>query len=406
MAEVGHLTAPDPAPGPSQEAGPEGPGGEPSDAGPLTTWAPLVGRVLVLYLVSRLVTLAGAAVAVVAGPSQRLGTVLAQWDGTWYLAVVERGYPAAIPEVEGSLVQNTTAFFPLYPLTVRAADVVLPGGAVVAGVGVALAFGAAATVLVAVLASAVAGRAVAERSAALFCFFPGALVFSLVYSEGIMIAAAAACLLLLHQRRWIAAGVAGAMASASRPTGIAVAAACAWAAMVAIRHRREWRALIAPILAPVGMVAFLGFLWARTGEADVWFRTQSEAWKDRTDFGANTARVAFDFLTSPFDAGDEVVLGLALLFTVAAVICLVRSGLPGPLNVYTAGVLLLPLASAILGPRPRFVLSAFPLFIALAVKVRGRAFLALVGASALLLPVLIVYYTHMFLEPIPGGVAP
>ena len=405
MAEVDHIRAADRTSRRADEVGPEeADGGRVS--GSLTTWAPLLGRVLLLYVVSRLVTLAGAVVAVVVGPSQKLGTVLAQWDGTWYLAVVERGYPAAIPEVEGSLVQNTTAFFPLYPLTVRAADVVLPGGAAVAGVAVALAFGAAATVLVAVLAAALAGRAVAERSAALFCFFPGAVVFSLIYSEGVMITGAAACLLFLHHRRWIAAGLAGAVASAARPTGVVVAAACAWAAMVAIRHRREWRALVAPVLASLGMLAFFAFLWARTGEADVWFRTQREAWRDRTDFGANTARVALDVITGPFDDADQLVLGLGLVFTIAAVVCLARSGLPGPVNVYTAAVLVLPLVSAILGPRPRFVLSAFPLFIALAIKVRGRPFWAMVAGSAVLTPVLLVYYTHMFLEPIPGGVAP
>lgn len=405
MAELDHDTARLSATGPAPGAGPAG-GGEPALGGPLSAWAPLVGRVLLLYGISRLITLAAAAMAAAVTPNSTIGTVLGQWDGTWYLAAVEQGYPAKIPEVGGELVQNTTAFFPLYPLAVRAADVVLPGGPGVAGVGVALAFGAVAAVLVAVVASTLAGRAVAERSAALFCFFPGAVVFSLIYSEGAMIAAAAACLLFLHQRRWVAAGIAGAVASASRPTGIVVAAACAWAAMVAIRHRREWRALAAPLIAPLGMLAFFAFLWARTGEADIWFRTQREAWRDRTDFGANTASVALDFITSPFDDGDELVLGLCLIFTIAAVVCLVGSGLPGPVNVYTAGVLLLPLVSAILGPRPRFVLSAFPLFIALAIKVRGRPFLALVVGSAVLMPVLLIYYTHTFLEPVPGGVAP
>jgi hypothetical protein len=264
---------------------------------------------------------------------------------------------------------------------------------------VAVLFGAVATVLVALLAEALCGREVAVRAAALFCFFPGAIVFSLAYTESLMLAAAAASLLFLHKRQWLLAGVAAALASAVRPTGIVLAASCAWAAGQAIRQRREWAALAAPVLAPVGLLAFFTFLHFRTGDFGFWLRTGREAWMDRTDFGANTLGVAVNFVTGPFDHPDELLLGLCMIFTIVAAAYLVRARLPGFVNVFTAAMLVLPMSSMVLNIRPRFVLSAFPLFIALAMKVRGTAFLALLAASAALMPLLVVYYTRGFVAP-------
>lgn len=366
----------------------------------------LVAEVLVLYATSRVLCLVGAALATILVPGTTMASVLTQWDGNWYVEIVDEGYPSSVPVVDGRLEQNTAGFFPGYPLVVRTVDTFMPGGSQRAALAVALVLGASATVLVAILARELIGRAAAVRAGALFCFFPGSLAFSLAYSEGLMITAGAASLLALHRRQWLVAGLAAAVASAARPTGIVLAASCAWAAAVAIHRRREWRALLAPTLAPVGMLSFLAFLWVRTGDPGFWSRTSAEAWQERRDFGANTLQGALDFLTSPFDDADQFILGLSLLFALAAVVCLVRAGLPGYANVYVAGVLALPLLSAILGPRPRFVLAAFPLFVALAAVVRRTGFVTLLGASAGLLPLLVVYYTSTYMAGVPGTVAP
>lgn len=362
-------------------------------------WTHVAARALFLYAAARIVTLVGAAMAMLTLPGQSMAYILTMWDGGWYLRVVTEGYPSQVPLVDGKVISTTVGFFPLYPLVVRAGDVVLPGGRYVAAIAVATLFGAVATVLIALLAGRLVGQKAAERAVALFCFFPGAIVFSLAYSEGLMLAAAAACLLLLHRRQWFFAGAAAALASATRPTGIVLAGCCAWAALVAVHQRREWRALVAPLVAPTGMLAFFAFLQARTGDFGFWFRTSREGWGERMDFGANSLRVAFDFVTGPLSHPDGFMLGLVLLFTAGAVYCLVRSRLPGTLNVYTAGILLLPFVAETQNLRPRFVLTAFPLFIALSLKVRGQWFLALLAASAALMPLLVVYYSRSFVGP-------
>jgi hypothetical protein len=52
------------------------------------------------------------------------------------------------------------------------------------------------------------------------------------------------------------------------------------------------------------------------------------------------------------------------------------------------------------------VLSAFPIFIALAIKLRTSTFVALLALSAALTPLLLIYYTYTFLEAAPGTIAP
>jgi hypothetical protein len=219
----------------------------------------------------------------------------------------------------------------------------------------------------------------ADRSVALFGFFPGALVLSMVYAEPLLLALGIACLLALLGRRWFAAGILAALGTAARPNGLALVAACAAAAAWAVLRDRDWRALVAPALAPLGALAYLAYVWRHTGEPGAWFRVEREGWGQYFDFGAGTLRRAVHLLEGGRAYDD-------LLSTLGVVVVLVLAGLmlrwrpPAALSAYTAVVVLLALGSSDLGPQPRFVLTAFPLLVAAARWVRGTAFAALLGA--------------------------
>ena len=137
-------------------------------------------------------------------------------------------------------------------------DVVLPGGAVTAALLVNLVLGAVFVWLVGVLTRQLAGPRAAGRAMVLTALFPGSFVLSFAYSEAVLLALAAACLLMLIRHRWVWAGVLAAVATAGRPNAIALVVACGLAALVAIWKDREWKALVAPVLAPIGFVAFSG----------------------------------------------------------------------------------------------------------------------------------------------------
>ena len=351
---------------------------------------------LLAYGASRVITAFAIGLAVMAArttPHQ----VITVWDGRWYERIALHGYPVAVPQGDfyagtGRQVQTAVAFFPLYPLLVRAFDRVLPGGADVAGVVLSLIIGAVATVLVWIVAEKVADPQVADRAAILFAFSPGAFVLSLVYAEGLLIVLAAGCLLALLQRRWVLAGVLAALASASRPNATSVMLACAWAAGWAVVKDRDWRALAAPVLAPVGMLAFFVFLWWHTGETLIWFRVQSQGWGERIDFGLTNLGVFADIFTRPLHNPNRIILAVSMITAVVLMVILVRAKLPGVLNVYALSGLGLVLASHI-NARPRFIFVAFPLVIALAKTIRKQAaFMVIVGVFAASMVMLTVFY--------------
>jgi Mannosyltransferase (PIG-V) len=316
-------------------------------------------------------------------PDLDLGTAVTAWDGGWYLSTAKHGYPHGIPLTDGHAGQSTIAFFPLYPLSVRAVHALgfsyLTAGLLVAGTA-----GMATVVLLWLLLRRLWGGEAADRGVTLFCFFPGALVLSLTYSEPLMLALTIGSLLALLSQRWITAGVLAALATASRPNAIALVAACAWAAVVAIRTRRQWRALAAPLLAPLGFVVFQGFLWARTGAADAWFRTQHEGWEERLALGAAWHRIEETIHHPLSDVNHPVAVAGTLIMAVTLVL-LIRARPPAPVLVYTIGVVLLALMSETLGARPRFVLTAFPLVVAPARWLRGNGFAIAVACSATVL---------------------
>lgn len=336
---------------------------------------------LVTLIVSRLAVLVGASVRAAQlvvdankadQPRPRTATgyiveVLTSWDGRWYLEIVRSGYPRAIPpDITYEQLEARAAFFPLYPLLVRVADVVLPGGDTMAALFVNLLLSVVAVVLVGLLARQWFDVAVARRAMVLFAVFPGSFVMSFAYSETLLIVLAAACLLALSHDRWLLAGIAAALATAARPNGIALVAACAVAALIALRSRRDWTALIAPLLAPVGFVAFQWFLLGHTGERAAWFRVQREAWREGTSFGATAVSNTFSFLTHPFASPTDALTAATIAALGVSIWAWHRCRLPGFATAYVVVVMALMLIPATVTARPRFLFTAFPLAIAVA----------------------------------------
>ena len=298
---------------------------------------------------------------------ETITNVLTSWDGRWYLELVRRGYPDSIPpDITYEQLEARAAFFPVYPWSVRALDVVLPGGDTVAALGLNFVLGAIALVLVGLIARRLYSISAAARAMTLFAVFPGSFVLSFAYSEATLIVLAAACLLLLLDERWILAGVTAAVATGARPNGIALVVACAVASFIAIRTSRDWRSLVAPVLAPIGFIGFQWYVDRTAGERGAWFRVQSEAWSEGTSFGVtaftNTAR----FITNPLGSPTDALTALSVVALIAMVYCAWRVRLSWILSAYSAAIIVLMLMPETVTARPRFLFTAFPLIIALA----------------------------------------
>jgi hypothetical protein len=341
-------------------------------------WYRAVAIGMAAFVVSRLCVLAGAGVRasqVVVDASNdgepRPGTplglianVLTQWDGLWYMEIVRGGYPRSIPpDITYFQQEARAAFFPLYPAVARAVDRILPGGDTFAALFVNLVLAVIAVVLVGLLARRLFGVQVAERAMVLFAVFPGSFVLSYAYAEALLIVLAAACLLFLIDERWLLAGVAAGLATATRPNGIALVAACAVAAGIAIYRRRDWLSLIAPLLAPVGFISFQLFLAGHTGESWPWFRVQREAWREGTSFGGTAISNTLSFVTHPLQSPTDALTAASLFALLGGLWCLWKRPLPWPMITYVAVVIALMLLPATVTARPRFLYTAFPLII-------------------------------------------
>ncbi len=294
--------------------------------------------------------------------------VLTSWDGIWYLRIVRRGYPDYVPSgITYDDPEARVAFFPLYPWLVRTADRILPGGDTFAALIVNLVLGAAFIVLVGLLARHWFGVRAARSSMLLIAFFPGSFVLSFAYSEALLLTLAAACLLAVSHERWVVAGVFAALGTATRPNGVALVVATAVAAIVAIRSSRRWSALIAPLLAPLGFVGYQWWIDRHTDESRVWFRVQGEAWKEGASFGLTAIRNTLEAFTKPLTSPTDLITAVAFVATIVLVWIAWRVRLPLPAAAYSAVIVALMLLPATVTARPRFLFTAFPLFIVAAV---------------------------------------
>jgi 4-amino-4-deoxy-L-arabinose transferase-like glycosyltransferase len=348
------------------------------EAGP--SWHRALAVGLAAYVVSRLCVIAGTAVraaqlAVDAradgepepSAGSVIGEVLTSWDGKWYLEIVRGGYPSSVPaNITYEQLEARAAFFPLYPWATRVLDAVLPGGDTFAALLLNFVLGAISVVLIGILARRLYGVGVAARAMTLYAIFPGSVVLSFAYSEALLIVLAAACLILLLDERWLLAGLTAALATATRPNGIALVAACAVASFLAIRRSRDWFSLVAVGLAPIGFVFFQLYVGSVAGENWIWFRVQREAWAEGTSFGATAITNSFEFVTSPLSSPSDALTALTMLSLIGMIYCAWKVRLPWVLVAFCAVVVALMIIPETVTARPRFLFTAFPFFIAVA----------------------------------------
>lgn len=346
-------------------------------------WRRALVKGAVAYVASRLIVLvAGGLVAAAdayraiqeglpkpSGAGQFVLRTLTSWDGLWYLAISREGYPrSVVPNVTYFDGDARAAFFPVFPWTVRLLDKVLPGGDTAAALLLNAVCGVVFVFLVGLLARRLFDERVAGRAMVLVCLFPGSFVLSFAYSEAVFLMLAAAALLLLVDERWWWAGAVSAVATATRPNGIALVAACVAAAGVACWRAR--RPLVAPLgsvlLAPLGFVGFQLYLGQRTGEMFVWFRVQREAWEEGASFGWTAITKTWDFTLHPFVSAANTITALCVLATIGLVVALRKARMPIAVTVYALAIIALMLMPATVTARPRFLFTAFPALIAFA----------------------------------------
>ena len=290
-----------------------------------------------------------------------IGT-LARWDTGWYFHIAEQGY-----FYNGPGQQSAAAFFPAYPAAMRVVAFAV-GDALVAGVIVTIASALLASLLLFRWVDARFGTRTAWFTLLLLYLYPFAyFLFGTVYSDALFLVSTLAAFALLEDDKPVLAGLAGTIACAGRPVGLAVVVGLA---AVAIQRRGSLRKVkvrdAGVLLAGLGFVAFLAFLWWRFDDPMAFSKVQTAPGWNRQVNLEMIAKV--DFYRRWRDFGPSLVnwsLTLQAVLSVAALasLPLVWRRVGWGYAVYVMAVLGIPLAtSSDFLAMGRYILPAFPVF--------------------------------------------
>jgi Gpi18-like mannosyltransferase len=299
-----------------------------------------------------------------------------QWDTGHYVTIALTGYNAAT---------ENPAFFPLYSMTMRVLEPVLPGGMLSAGLIISNVSCVVALVLLYRLVQDLAGSAMASRSVFYLMAYPFAFFLSAAYNEAFFLMFTVAALYFLRRSQWLLAGVMGGLASATRQAGILLVLAFA---VEYLRQRNwKWREIRPDVLAialvPVGTASYALYCWRAFGDPLKFVHVQAFWGREPTAPWMGTVR-AFETIVLRAQGGavfqPVIVLNAIDILAVVITLILLVLSLVGPwrlgreslyLIVFSMVSFLVILISPIgvdvpLHGLPRYALEAVPAFMVLA----------------------------------------
>jgi Gpi18-like mannosyltransferase len=290
-----------------------------------------------------------------------------RWDALWFERIARDGYRSD---------DASAAFFPGYPIVIRAVDVITPLGVPGSALLVSNAAFLAALIVLYALTAREWDSSTARRTVILLACFPSSFFFLAPYSESLYLLCSVLAFWWVRQERWGPGSVAGVAAAITRSLGVVLVPAFlveAW------RSRTRARAMVlacAPLLAPL---AYGAYWLISTGDAlqplhaqDAWFRTFQLALITMVD----AVRLGIQGVGDP----RGIYWTADLLLTVVLVTpLLVRwRQIPVSYLVYAGATVLVvlsyPLPARPLLSAPRLLLILFPCFWAMALVFRDRSF--------------------------------
>lgn len=390
-------------------------------------WRSIIKNALILWIVTRLSYILLTYLAnglplspggLKAGPG--FFGVWQRFDTNWYLDIATKGY---------AIVQDV-AFFPLYPALIRVFMLVTGGNALIAALIVGnLGTLAALIGLGALVAWETRDAEQVPWAMLLALAFPFAFFFTTAYTEGLFLALAIFCLFFARREQWGWAALCALLAGASRPTGVILIPPLAWewlrqngltnldfwraqlhepaAALGAVWRRvwaalrQHWIGLLSIVAVPAFYAGFVVFVGIRFQHPSYVFNVHRDYWGiESAPIWETAYREITHIFLAPFASDTQVVMVLdtmTFLVVLGLVIAFWRST-PGLYNLYMLALLYLSIAQPtiigietnsgvqVLNSVGRFLLPAFPLFMALSPYIRKRPALlyALVIVSVLI----------------------
>lgn len=291
---------------------------------------------------------------------------LDRWDGRWYRMVARGGYML----VPGR--QSDPAFFPLYPIMLRAVHAAGVGWGVAGPLLSNLAF-VVGLLLFYRLSREMFSEPLARRATTYLAIFPLGYVFSMSYPEAVVLVLLVAAPLAALRRRWWVAAVCAGAAALARPEGLFIAlplAAIAWRQRESLTPMHRGASLTA-VLAPVAAIASYSLYLATVLHDPLAWSQAERAWGRQ--FRLSGAYEAFAHLPAAIGHDAWLVRDVVVFFLYLALLYFARRvGTPFAWLTAGAAVVILPIFTGAFNSIGRFGLLAPPLFWGLAGLTRNQ----------------------------------
>ena len=325
----------------------------------------------------------------------KFAETFAAWDSGWYFEIARRGY---FVNADG---QNAIAFFPLYPLLMRA--LAWPFGGTPRALwvaGILLSYAClflGLVVLHRLTSTRFADRETARRTVLYVAVFPFAYFFTQVYTESLFLFLSVSAVAAATVSRWGLAGGLGFLVALTRPNGVLIAVPLGLLALGGRPRPVELlRRALAVALVPAGIAVHSAFAWRVTGDPLGWLHAQrswgytlgNRPWVELMKVLDGLERYgAYGYFFSDPLAPYYFLHGAVALALIALVPTLfVRLGLA--LGAYVVVTLYVPLTGNALEGIGRYAATLFPVFMLLGSTTSKRVHEALLIAGALVLSLL------------------
>src|SRR5262245_56146196 len=294
---------------------------------------------------------------------QKLRELAVRAAGGWYLSIAKDGYEKKPFEIKG---EHNWAFFPLYPLAVRAVAVITGNYRLVAIALSNLFFFAALVMLHKTVMAFGYDKGLANRVIFYVAAFPTSYFFSLPWPSSLLLLVSVSSFFAARRGLWWLAGACAGLASATHYRGSFLFPALLifyWQQNRPFKLRAD---ILCLLLAPAGLLIFMGYLHWVTGNA-LAFADAQAAWNVRWGF---FMQPLLSFIISPFElsAGWNFrFLNFAAATT--ALICGFAwvKRREWTWAFYTFVSVITPLSTITLEGHARYMVVVFPLFVMLAI---------------------------------------
>ncbi|HBE90440.1 MAG: hypothetical protein A3E37_00570 [Candidatus Andersenbacteria bacterium RIFCSPHIGHO2_12_FULL_46_9] len=322
----------------------------------------IVGVKIALFALSIIVALLMAEAQGEETVMQFLLIIWDRWDSAWYHGLADTGYAAT------GYAANRIVFLPLYPILIRIVKEIT-GSFISASMSVSNIFSIVGLYLFYRLTRLELGRQVAWYALVAFLLFPSAYFFNAAYTEGVFLCLAVGAFYCARKGWWWGAGVLGSLAAFTKILGLFLFPALLLEFFLQRKDNHQKRFQVVWLsLIPGSFLVYLLYNYQLFGDWLAFMNVVGGNWQKSFSWPwvglAERWRVmgSFPFSKSGVMTGlAEWLAGMGLL--VGLVVSFFR--LRTSYFVYLLGISFIILSTTKLESTPRYVLTAFPIFMLL-----------------------------------------